>query len=170
MKNALIVTDMQNGFINENTKQIISKIKSLIEKNLFDYVTFTQFINVTDSSYERLLHWKEFKSSPQIDIVEELKHYCQNLFKKNYYSPFTKKFEQFLKKKNIKELYFVGVDTNICITQGAVDAFEKSYIPYVLSDYCASHSGNEFHDFALKNLEKFIGKHHIIKGEINEIK
>lgn len=170
MKNVLIVTDMQNGFINKNTRNITSKIKSLIEKNLFDYIVFTQFINVKNSPYERLLNWRELKSSPQIDIIEWLRPYCQNLFKKNCYSPFTKEFEQFLKKKNIKELYFVGADTNICITRGAVDAFERSYTPYILSDYCASHSGNEFHDFALKNLEKLIGKHHIIPGEVNEIK
>tara|TARA_Y100000310_G_C20529266_1_gene737621 strand:- start:448 stop:957 length:510 start_codon:yes stop_codon:yes gene_type:complete len=166
MKNALVVIDMQKGFMNENTKHIIPKIESLIKKNLFDYVLFTQFINTNGSQYEKLLQWSELKNSPQIDIVDELEKYSGNLFKKNYYTSCTEEFVGFLEKNDIKELYFAGVDTNICVTKTSVDIFEKGYIPYILSDYCASHTGPEYHKFALKNLEKFIGEKSIIKGEV----
>lgn len=92
---------MQNGFMNEETQNLKKKIKSLIEKKLFDYVIFTQFINPDGGPYETLLDWKRFKSSPEIDIVEELQPYCQNLFKKNYYTLFTNELEEFLKKNQI---------------------------------------------------------------------
>ena len=43
--NLLIVIDLQEAFINENTKEAISKIEKLIETNSYDNIIFTKFIN-----------------------------------------------------------------------------------------------------------------------------
>ena len=41
--NLLIVIDLQEAFINENTKEAISKIEKLIETNSYDNIIFTKF-------------------------------------------------------------------------------------------------------------------------------
>lgn len=169
MKKALIVTDMQKGFMNEKTISLIPKIKKLLKQKLFNYTIFTQFINLPDSQYEKLISFVKLKGPPETSVVDKLKPFVKILFPKNTYSPFTPAFETFLQKNEIKELYFVGVDTNACVFKGAVDAFEKGYLPFVLSYYCASHSGVTFHRFSLKNLEKMIGKKQVIKKEINKV-
>ena len=43
--NLLIVIDLQEAFINENTKEAISKIEKLIETNAYDISIFNKFIN-----------------------------------------------------------------------------------------------------------------------------
>lgn len=168
MKTALIVTDMQSGFMNEHTIHLVSRLKYLLEQNLFDYIIFTQFINHPKTFYEKLVNFTKLRISPEIDIVKELKPYVNYLFKKNNYTPFTMNFENFLKQNHIKKLYFAGVDTNVCVLLGAADAFNKGYVPVVLGYYCASHSGVEFHRFGLKNLEKIIGKKQVVFGEVKK--
>jgi nicotinamidase-related amidase len=169
MNTALVVIDMQKGFMNELTQNLIAKIRSLLHRHLFDYVMFTQFINTRDSSYVTLLGYTELQQSPETDIVSELQPYAQNLFTKHYYTPFTQEFEEFLQKNRITHLYFVGVDTNACVQVGAVDAFSRGYVPFVLADYCASHSGKEYHESALRNLQKLIGTKQVLFGEIVQI-
>lgn len=44
-KKLLLIIDVQNNFINHNTKNIPLKIEKLIKKNKFDYIAYTKFIN-----------------------------------------------------------------------------------------------------------------------------
>lgn len=170
MRTALIVTDMQNGFMNKHTLKLIGRIKDLLEKNLFDLVIFTKFINHQNSPYVNLIGYNGLQKGRETEIVNELKVSAQIVFQKNTYGPFGSDFEAFLKKENIASLYFVGVDTNACVMKGAIDAFEKGYTPFILGYYCGSHSGIKYHQFALKNLQKLIGKRQVIDGKIEERK
>jgi len=56
MKNSLIVIDVQNYFVNEHTKSIPEKIAQFIDKNKFNFVLFTKFINREGSNYFKLLN------------------------------------------------------------------------------------------------------------------
>ena len=49
MKNLLLVIDVQKAFINENTIQVVERIRDLINNNEYDNVIFTRFINYNDS-------------------------------------------------------------------------------------------------------------------------
>jgi nicotinamidase-related amidase len=155
--------------MNELTESLIAKIRTLIQNCLFDYVIFTKFINMPDSPYVKLLEYTELQHPPETDIVSDLQPYVHNLFTKHYYTPFTPEFEKFLQINYITHLYFAGVDTNACVQVGAVDAFSRGYIPFVLADYCASHSGKKCHESALKNLQKLIGTKQVLFGEIVQI-
>ncbi len=154
--------------MNDNTRQVIPRIHGLLEKKLFDHVVFTQFVNAENSPYERFIKWSGMKTQEEIDIVDELKPYVQQSFVKNFYTCFTPEFESYFSKQHIERLFFVGVDTNICVTKCAVDTFERSMPSYVLGHYCASHSGKHLHEFALENLEKYIGREYVIREPIEE--
>ena len=168
MKKVLIIVDAQKGFINEYTNEIPKRIKDLLDEKLFEEVIFIRFVNST-TRFADFVGWNRLKESPETDFPEELQPYASRIFEKNFFSCFTPEFEDYLKTKNLNQLFFVGIDTNMCVLKSAMDAFDKGYFPHVLAYYCASHSGVEFHEFALKNLEKAIGKKQVILGEVDNL-
>ena len=58
MGKLLLVVDVQNDFINDNTKKCVDKIEQLINSNKFEYVAFTKFINNKNSIWYKKLNYK----------------------------------------------------------------------------------------------------------------
>ncbi len=162
MKTALIVTDLQQGFLNKHTKHLPPRIKNLLQKQVFDVILFTKFINHPQSQFEKLVGYKRFQTRRETEIILELRKYAKIVFEKSTYSPFTPQLKLFLNRQGLTHLYFVGVDTNACVLAGVLEAFDQGYTPYVLAHCCASHSGPKFHKATLLILEKLIGKQQII--------
>jgi len=162
MKQALLVVDVQNYFINKNTQHIPANIKRLIEESHFSTIVFSQFINSPNSQFVKQLNFTGCMRPPYSDIVEEFKPWIKkdNVFTKNTYSIFTNpKFEEYLHKKKIDHLVIVGLDTDFCILADCFNAFDKGFQILVMADCCASFtSGEEGHDRALKIIEKNLGK------------
>jgi len=161
MKNALVVIDVQNYFVNDKTKDLPAKIADYIEKNKFDFVLFTQFVNNEDTSFVKLLNWRKSFSSPGTDIHSDLSMFANssNTFKKAAYSIFkAQEFSAFLKKNNISKLFLCGIDTDSCVLASAFDAFDLGYEVEVIKDLCKSHSGEDFNDAAVKIIDKSIQK------------
>ncbi len=89
-KNALIVIDVQNYYVNAHTKDLPEKIAQFIDSNKFDFVLFTKFINKKNSQFFKKLYWKKCTQSPDIDIHQELSRFVNkdNVFEKSTYSIF----------------------------------------------------------------------------------
>lgn len=161
MKSALIVIDVQNYFVNEKTKGLPNKIANFIEKNKFDFVLFTQFVNKDNSNFVKLLNWEKCFSSPDIDIHKTLRRFStsKNTFKKTAYSMFKAEgFTDFLKKNNIGILSVCGIDTDSCVLASAYDAFDLGYQLKVIKKLCQSHSGEEYNSAAVRIINKSIQK------------
>ena len=160
-KNAVIIIDVQNGFVRGRTKLLPNKIKTYLEKNKFDYILFTKFINDRGSNFFKLLHWKKMLLGSETEICEELSDYVKkdNVFIKNNYSIFKiKKLTHYLRKNKIKSLYLCGVDLEACVLASAFEAFDRGYNVKVVSELSASNSGKYFHDAALKIIKRCINK------------
>lgn len=158
-KSALIVVDVQNFFVNENTKDIPNKISTYIDHNEFDFLAFSKFVNNENSNYFKLLNWKKCTNSPDTDIHNKLVKFINNdnVFEKASYSIFkAKNFTDFLKNNQITKLYFCGIDTDACILASAYDAFDLGFDFEIITDLCFSHSGEKFNtaanDIINKNL------------------
>lgn len=161
MKSALIAIDVQNYFVNDKTKNLPRKIADFIEKNKFDFVLFTQFVNRRDSNFVELLNWKKCFSSPDIDIHPTLIKFItpENTFKKSSYSIFKAKgFIDFLKKYNISKLFLCGIDTDSCVLASAYEAFDLGYKVEVIKKLCQSHSGKDYNSAAVRIIDKSIQK------------
>lgn len=157
MKNALVVIDIQNYFVNEKTQNLPKKIANYIRRTKLDYVLFTQFINKKNSNFFKLLNWKKCQDSPDIDIHIDLSEFVNkdNLFSKNSYSIFkSEALVEFLKKNKIDKLYLCGINTAACVLASAYEAFDLGYDVKVLTNLCASHYGNSFHEAATVIIEK----------------
>lgn len=157
MKNALVVVDVQNYYMNSHTKNLPEKIAKLIENSNFDFVVFTKFVNDRNSSLSKLLNWKECSSSPDTDIVKQLKKFIRkgNVFEKNTYSVFKSlALKKFLKDNKIGELFFCGLDADACILASAYDGFDMGYRVRVLEKLSLSHCGKAFEKGAMKIINK----------------
>ena len=160
-KNALIVIDVQNYFVNEHTKNIPSRIASFIQKNKFDFIVFTKFVNHKNSNFFKLLNWKKCLRSPDTDIHPILEKFVNksNVFEKAYYSVFkSNKLVKFLKKNNINNIFLCGIDIDACVLASAFDGFDSGYKIHILKDLSLSHSGKKLDTAALKIIKKNLGK------------
>ena len=154
MKKALFVIDVQNFFINSKTKDLPNKIVQYIKKNknLFDLIIFTQFVNDPTSQVYQLLDWKKCSVSPEIDIVEEFKPLLKYgvIFTKNVYSVLKiPKLISLLRQHKIGELYLCGIDTDCCVLATAYDGFDQGYKIYLLEELCRASSKVSLHNAAL---------------------
>ena len=160
-KSVLIVIDVQNYYINKHTDELPQKIADFIEKNKFDFILFTQFVNNKDTNLVKIFNWYKMMSPPDIDIHKILEKYVNknNVFKKSTYSIFKqKKFNEFLKKNRITDLFFCGFDTDACILASAYEGFDLGYNIKVLEKITLSHCGTPFEIVAMKIINKNLQK------------
>lgn len=156
MNTCLIIIDVQRGFINENTKHIPNMVKMLLDKQSFDHVVCTKFINKEPSAFTNLMNWYDLMDKPSQKLDKFVESVSERVFKKNSYSCFTKEFEEYLIDNEIDKLYFLGIDTDACVLKSALDCFERNINFEVLTNYCASTGGEEIHEAAIKIMDRNI--------------
>ena len=160
MNRLLLVIDVQNDFINEHTKNILTKIKELVDSNKHDLTAFTRFINDENSIWYKKLNYKGCMTKEGQAIAINTKN--NKVFDKNIYTAVNDELKKYIQKNNISKIYLCGFDTDACVQKTAIDLFEQNYDVYVLKDYCMSHLGKETHNFYINNLARLIGKDRII--------
>lgn len=163
MKNILILVDMQTGFTQcPQTNKLVMKIKNLLSLNLFDIVIATQFMNYKNSVYEKLMGWKSLQSDADRSIRSELIPYINEVVYKSVYTCVSSSFIQRICQLNggtyPKELFITGVDTDSCVLKTASDLFENNIRPIVLTEYCQSNGGQEFHEAGILCMKRLIGE------------
>ena len=75
MNNLLLVIDLQENFINENTKNVPNSIKKLIDSNIANHIVFTKFINYDSSNSYKILNYKDCMNEKDRKIVIKTKDY-----------------------------------------------------------------------------------------------
>lgn len=157
---ALLIVDVQKGFINEQTQHIPPLINSI--QTSYSHIIATRFYNEMGSAYRKLLHWHRFdKDSEDFSLAINLKENTL-IVDKNRYSVLTALAVQYLRDNLIDTVHIAGIDTNACVMVAATELFETHHIrPIVLSKYCASHSGEKYHQAALDLIEKLCGREQI---------
>ena len=160
MNRLLLIIDVQNDFINENTKNTLTKIKELVDLNKYDLTAFTRFINDKNSIWYKKLNYKGCMTKNGQSIAIDTKN--NRVFDKKIYTAVNNELKNYIQENDISEIYLCGFDTDACVQKTAIDLFEQNYDVYVLKDYCMSHVGKEIHDLYITNLSRLIGKNRII--------
>ncbi len=160
MKKCLLIVDVQKGFINNSTKKIPQKIEKI--QNEYETVFITKFFNKENSFFRNLLEWNKFSINSEDFELAFTPSPKAIIISKSIYTCVNKNFLKKIDSLNIKAIDIVGIDTDICVTKCAVDLFEAGIVPRVLSNFCASHAGEEAHKFALKTLARYIGSKQIV--------
>lgn len=161
IKSLLLVIDLQKSFINNKTIDIVERVEKLIERNNYDYIAFTKFINDKNSNWYKILDYKGCISKEDQEIVVSTKNH--DVFDKKIYSALTDDLKCYMKKNNISTLYLCGIDTDACVLKTALDLFENGYNVKVLEKYCMSCAGKQNHKKAIEILKRLIGKDNVIE-------
>ena len=160
---ALLIVDVQAGFVNDATKHIVSAVEAL--QSRYDRVYATRFINAQDSPHRNWIDWHRFgEDSPEIELAFSVGDDTV-VVDKNTYTCVDDEFLSDLRKHKIEEVHICGIDTDACVLKSAVDLFEAGIRPVVLANACASHAGQEFHEYALRILRRLIGKAQIDEAQ-----
>ena len=130
MNRLLLVIDVQNDFINEHTKNILTEIKELVDSNKYDLTAFTRFINDENSIWYKKLNYKGCMTKEGQAIAINTKN--NKVFDKNIYTAVNDELKKYIQKNNISKIYLCGFDTDACVQKTAIDLFEQNYDVYVL--------------------------------------
>lgn len=158
---ALVVIDVQNGFVTVNSRQVVPVIADLVDRwtAAGRPVIFTRYLNHPDSLFHSLMQWRKLTDAPDTDIVDELKDAASRaiVIDKKGYTLFNEQGRTLVEEKGWTDLVFCGIDTESCVLKSAVDAFEAGIRPWVLTDASASHSDQAGHEAGLLVGRRFIG-------------
>lgn len=160
MKSLLLIIDLQNAFINENTNNLPKKIEKLIDSNKYNTIAFTKFINFENSIFANKLNWKGCIDEEDKKIVINTQNNI--IFNKTKYSVVSEEFINYINDNKITEIYLCGIDTECCVLKTAFDLFELGYNVYVLKDYCACTKGIKRHNNAIEIIRRNIGKNFVV--------
>ena len=159
-RSALLIVDVQVGFVNDATRHIVPKVEAL--QHQYPYVYATRFINAEGSPYRKLLDWHRFYAgSVDVPLAFEPVDGVE-VIDKHIYTCVTPAFLEDLRNKGVEEVAICGIDTDACVSACAIDLFENGFRPILLSGACASHAGSEYHEAALRILVRLIGKNQIV--------
>ena len=164
----LLVVDVQNGFVNDESRHVVPRIIELVRR-WPGRVAFSRFHNSPGSPYERLIGWKKLHGPPETDLVDELKPYASTVIDKDIYSFFGHEGKALAAAEEWTEVYVCGIDTDMCVLKTAVDAFELGLTPFVLADASASHAGPRAHEAGLYLLGRFIGTRQVLAGDVLDV-
>ncbi|MFJ6898100.1 isochorismatase family cysteine hydrolase [Streptomyces hokutonensis] len=159
---ALVVIDMQNGFVNSHSMHAVPAVADLVSSwaSKGRPVLFTRYFNYPDSPYERFFQWKRLQGPPETDIVPELADRAAQahaVLDKTGYTLFTPEATGLIRHAGWTDLIFCGVATESCVLKSAADAFEHGYAPWIVTDACASDAGSDVHNAGLTVARRLIG-------------
>lgn len=157
MSNCLVIIDVQTAFLNKDTAFIPEQIKSLLEKNSYDHVVATRFINSLDTPHFKYVGYTGALDARTQALDPYIESVAEHVFDKSSNSCMTPEFQRYLRINQIHKLYFVGIDTDCCVLSSAFDCFDMS-IPFViLTSYCASTAGRDLHKAACQVMLRNFG-------------
>ncbi|MFI6230610.1 cysteine hydrolase [Micromonospora echinospora] len=147
------MTDMQNGFVREQSAHIVPVVVDLVRRwqAAGGDTLFTRYLNHPGSPFERFFNWHRLQSSPDIDFVPELRPHLEKgvILDKRIYSPFTSEGVALFKQRGWEKFYFCGIATESCVLKGAVDALEHGFALWLIADASATHAGTEAREAGL---------------------
>ena len=156
----MLAVDLQNGFlISPECRAVVPKVVERASQ--FHQVWATRFFN-RNANFSRQLNWNEMVSGQPTELSTILSPVVSKTFDKPSYSPVSQALLQALLRDAITTVAVCGVDTDACVMATALGLFDAGFETFVVSDGCASSGGQEYHEAAIKILERNIGAQYVI--------
>lgn len=172
---ALIVVDVQEGFVNRHSEHVVPSVlrlaSSWVSSGRPTY--FTRFHNRPGSAWERLIGWPLMHGPPETDLIAELRPIADRgiVVDKHRYSclgpPIADdltdlKLQAEAAQAEVPTVVICGIATEACVLMTAVDVFELGLRPLVALDACASNEGDHYHQAGVAVLGQVIGREQLV--------
>lgn len=150
-KRALILVDIQHGFLKNWKKSLLVNLTKLFEQESYDLYIEVTFHAEKGSLWEKQTNW----TFPYEQSVREVWNLLKNknvvsIIKKTRSSfKGNKNLVKILKQKRIREVHIVGLDSNDCIFATAQESFDLGFYTYVIEECTGSSSGKNIHENAI---------------------
>ncbi|MCW3130395.1 MAG: cysteine hydrolase [Methanophagales archaeon] len=167
-ESALVVEDMQKDFcyedgalfMGEGAKEIIPRIRRLIEKGIQKKVHLIFAQDWHSPASEEFEIWGQHcvPGTRGAEIVDELSPFLKEAYvvkKEKYTDFFGTDLDLHLKEKGIKTLIIVGVATNICVMHTAIDASLRGY-ELILPEDCVAALSDYEHEYGLRHIKSVL--------------
>lgn len=162
-----LIIDMQNGFINKFTEDLVEKIRGFQTSVAGRVIAAgTRYVNHEHTACYVFEGWKScMAGSEEAEIVPELRGCMERVFDKDKYSCWNEEMRAFVRDNDIEKIYFAGVNTGCCVLHSAFDCYNDLVDCAVIEDLCGSTSGVEEHEAALVVLRSCITKERVVTAE-----
>jgi nicotinamidase-related amidase len=166
-KKALLVIDLLNDFMNEDSPmavpgifKIIDPIKEQIEKarkEVYPIIYLCDCHEEDDSEF-KLFPPHAKKGTPGANVIDELRPEGTDiLVRKNSFSGFYDTvLDETLKKLSVGEVIITGIVTNICVQYTAVDAAMRGFEVDIIEEAVTGLDEKE-HRYALEHMKSIFG-------------
>lgn len=163
MKKALVIIDMQYGFMRNGVETLVDPIYKYAASNNFDEIIGFRYVNNKNTACYKFGNWKRcMAGTKEAEIIPKLKNICTKIFEKSKYSCYTPEFVDYMKEKGIDTLYLVGVNTECCVLHTAFDAYDALMECRVIENLCGSTGGVEMHNYAIRILKDCITEKRVL--------
>jgi nicotinamidase-related amidase len=164
---ALIVVDVQHGFVNRHSRGVLPAIVRLVEgwQAAGAPLVMTRFHNEVGSPYETITGWTRLRSAEEQALADELAPYADTavaVIDKAQSSAFTPEGAQLIRDAGWSDLVLCGIDTDACVYDSAMAAYQSGLRPWIVTDACASTGGPDYHDAALLLAARNIGEGQLV--------
>ncbi|MFJ3164232.1 isochorismatase family cysteine hydrolase [Streptomyces kanasensis] len=168
---ALLVIDVQQGFVNQHSRGVIPAVVRLVEgwQAAGAPVVLSRFHNEPGSPYETITGWTRLRTPEEQALVADLAPFAASaaaIIDKPQASVFTPEGTRTIREAGWTDLVLCGIDTDACVYDSAVAAYQAGYRPWIVTDACASTGGARYHDAALLLASRNIGAAQLVTSEI----
>lgn len=133
---ALLVVDMQKGFIKNDDYLVLNKrIDDLISNNQYDKVIFTKSMNDKSNNplYEQKLDWKRLKTKKEQEISIAIPG--NSIIFEKYGYGLRIEYLEYIKSLNVKQVDICGVKSEACVYAIALQLWDLGIYPNILINY-----------------------------------
>ena len=160
---ALLVIDMQVGFMKKGAEATIAPVSELVRKWPVENLYYLKYRNHPGSLFTQHLDWHSFMTAEDSTLVPEVYVEGAPVFDHYGYGP---PDELIAALKKYKTVGICGVDTDACVMAAVFSLWDAEIRPVVYAEYCMSSGGAQIHQAALGLMLRQFGVNGIIKGKV----
>lgn len=162
---ALLIIDMQAGFMRQGCEDLVPKIARLAGFFPENAIFQLRYRNYPGSAFARFLDWQECTDSQESALLPEMEKIGGHIYDHWGYLP-PPELVQALKP--LAQVGICGVDTDACVMAACFALWDAEIRPWILADYCFSSGGKPLHQAALDLMRRQFGGNSILSGEYRQ--
>lgn len=162
-ENALLLVDLQEGFLREHTRHLREPVQVLVRSGAFRAVLATRFLNRPGSLWTEVLGWRGLLTPEEQALAVQLPPGACVIDKSSYGLP-ENAAREIAEHFAQGTVYLAGIETDVCVSVIAAQLFDHGLPPVILAGFTASARGPGHQTHALVTLGRIVGASRVLPG------